>query len=292
MKNGKIISSYMDIEVYRKSFNELAKNTFGLNFEEWYQNGYLGDKYIAYSYLQDDKIIANVSVNKMNLVMDGKIKKAIQIGTVMTDSKYRNMGLAAKLMNHVIQKYENSCDLIYLFANDSVLEFYPKFGFEKISENSYEMEAKDIKRKVVPIKRLDIKNENDRENIKRLVQNRKPISEKLGIINDQWPLLVYCLYEYRNDMYYLMEDDSIVIARRNDHTLHLYDIISQKPINLDDVLEKVVREEDERVQFYFIPKKSKYNVMRGVAERIDDTLFVRTKDPLCDEILFPMTSHT
>lgn len=292
MDNSKIINCYMDIEAYRNSFNELANNTFGLDFEEWYQNGYLGDQYICYSYLHGEEIIANVSVNKMSLIIDGQIKEVVQIGTVMTHPEYRNNGLSAKLMNHVIQEYENRCDLIYLFANDSVLEFYPKFGFEKIVENNYEMETKKIERKVVSIKRLDIKNKNDRENIKRLVKNRKPISEKLGIINDQWPLLVYCLYEYSKDMYYLIEEDSIVIARRNDHTLHLYDIISPKPINIDDILEKVVREEDERVQFHFIPKTSKYNVMSGIAERIDDTLFVRTKHPLCDEILFPMTSHT
>ena len=37
-----------DNEQIRRSFNELAQKTFGLSFEQWYQNGYWGDSYIPH----------------------------------------------------------------------------------------------------------------------------------------------------------------------------------------------------------------------------------------------------
>lgn len=43
----------------------------------------------------------------------------------MTHPDYRNQGLAAKLLNHIIGKYEKEYDYIYLFANETVLDFYP-----------------------------------------------------------------------------------------------------------------------------------------------------------------------
>lgn len=45
----------------------------------------------------------------------------------MTHPDYRGQGLAKKLLEHVIAKYEDQYDFLYLFANDTVLDFYPKF---------------------------------------------------------------------------------------------------------------------------------------------------------------------
>lgn len=39
-----------------------------------------------------------------------------------------------KLIEEVLKDWENNCDGIYLYANDTVLDFYPKFGFEKAKE--------------------------------------------------------------------------------------------------------------------------------------------------------------
>ncbi|GIO00553.1 hypothetical protein J5TS2_12210 [Brevibacillus halotolerans] len=55
----------------------------------------------------------------------------------MTHPDYRNKGLSGKLMHYIIDKYEKECDFIYLFANETVLDFYPKFGFEKLQESSF-----------------------------------------------------------------------------------------------------------------------------------------------------------
>ena len=77
----------------------------------------------------DGEVVSNVSVNACNMNYKGKEVKLIQLGTVMTDTDHRGKGYARMLMEEVMKDYEGKVDGMYLFANDSVLEFYPRFGF-------------------------------------------------------------------------------------------------------------------------------------------------------------------
>ena len=203
MEQFKFISNYMNDDKYRKSFNELAIKTFCLDFDEWFRKGFLDENYINYSFLCGEKIVANVSINKFNIIYNGKLKKAIQLGTVMTDKNYRNKGLIRKLMDIILKEYEDY-DLIYLLANNTVLDFYPKLGFKRVIEGKYEMDAREINELELyndNIIKLDLENEEHKRIIEKLIKNRVPISQKLGIIKDYWPLYIYCNYEF----FYLYE---------------------------------------------------------------------------------------
>ena len=125
-----IVKHYRNDATLRASFNALAEATFGLNFENWYQNGFWTDAYDPYSILEDGKIVANVSLNRTDFVMDGQRRRIYQLGTVMTYPEYRNRGYIRLLMAE-IEKDTADADGVYLFGNDSVVEFYPKFGFRK-----------------------------------------------------------------------------------------------------------------------------------------------------------------
>jgi len=78
MISYQLISDYKYIEAYKKSFNELAKIVYRLDFKKWYETRCWNDNYICYSYVDGDKIIENASINKMTLVSNGKEYKAIQ----------------------------------------------------------------------------------------------------------------------------------------------------------------------------------------------------------------------
>lgn len=130
-----LISDYMKNTAYRHMLNELTRKTFGFDFESWVTKGYFEGDYIPYSFLEQGKIISNVSVNRMKFIQNGIIKNYIQLGTVMTDEAYRNQGLAAKLMKRVIETYEQECDGFYLFGDLDALGFYQKTEFKM--ENQY-----------------------------------------------------------------------------------------------------------------------------------------------------------
>ena len=53
-----IVKNIRDDAALRGSFNSLAEKTFGLNFENWYQNGYWKDNYIPYAAILEGQVIA------------------------------------------------------------------------------------------------------------------------------------------------------------------------------------------------------------------------------------------
>ena len=131
-----IIKNYRDNTTLRRSFNALAEETFGLNFEDWYQNGFWKDNYNPYSVVLDGQVAANVSVNRTDMLMNGQRRHVLQLGTVMTEEKYRNRGMIRAIMAE-IEKDHSDADGVYLFANDEAVDFYPKFGFRKETECLY-----------------------------------------------------------------------------------------------------------------------------------------------------------
>ncbi|WP_048627358.1 GNAT family N-acetyltransferase [Listeria ivanovii] len=286
-----LISDYKDNSIYRESFNSLAESTFEINLEEWYQQGFWNDKYICYSYVDKGKVIANVSINKMDLTYQGENYRALQIGTVMTHPDYRNQGLAQKLINHVISKYEAEYDFFYLFANDSVVEFYPKFGFERVEESSFTVDATSLKKQPSQIKKLNPASKSDFQLISRIVSNRASLSTVLDVRNSEDLLMFYVLIALKSAVYYLEELDTIVLFEQEETDLYVLDIISTKKVNVVEVLQRLVTKEIDTIHLSFTPEKDKYIDAAYIIET-EDILFMRP-NVFTEEryFQFPATSH-
>lgn len=140
--NYRLEKNVMENDALRKAYNELAEQTFGLNFESWYQSGYCGNSHIPYTLFDGTKAVSNISVNRMEIQYQGKVRNYIQLGTVMTDPAYRNQGLSRFLMGEVLKDWKENCDAVFLFADQSVLDFYPRFGFERQMQYQYETKIK------------------------------------------------------------------------------------------------------------------------------------------------------
>ncbi|WP_409346169.1 GNAT family N-acetyltransferase [Paenibacillus sp. MBLB4367] len=295
MNEYQLISDYKQIETYRESFFELAKHMFKLDFKEWYDKGCWNDRYICYSYVDGDRVIANASISKMVLTSNGKEYRAIQVGTVMTHPDYRYQGLATKLMNHIIEKYEKDYDFIFLFANDTVLDFYPKFGFEKVQESSFSMTVSDLNKLAVQksaLRKLDVDNRADFELMKEFAARRIPVSSTFGVKDHKGLLMFYFLIVFRDAIYYDQAEDAILLFEREENRLHVFDIVSKKKINLEAVVNRMISDETELVHFHFVPDTDNVNIQKAYITETDDTLFVR---PLLidgvNHFTFPLTSH-
>lgn len=291
MNNLEFIYDYKDIDKYRLSFNKLANDTFGVDFEKWYQLGFWNNTYVCYSYINQSEVVANVSMSKLDIIIDGKEMNALQVGTVMTRLDYRGNGLSKSLMEIVLKEYEPKCDFIYLFANRNVLDFYPKFGFKKMKQCHFSIDITN-KNGHEEVRKLDITKEEDSRIIRRISQDRIPVSKKISVKNGESILLWYCLYVYNENLYYLKEDDVIVIYNIEAEVLHLYDIVSKNKIELNNILRKISNDEVKKVIFYYTPDYSDIQVNRVDYDNPNDTLFV--KPLLLDiskDLAFPITAH-
>jgi len=284
----KLVSNYKENDNYRYSFHLLTERIFGFQLEDWYQKGFWQEKYIPYSLFDDDRIISNVSVNLMDFVVDGLKKRYIQLGTVMTEESYRNQGLGRYLMEQVLKKYEETADGIYLFANDSAVDFYPKFGFTKCREYQYSKKIKNVD-DCVNIRRIDRKDNDTRAKILNVIPNMAENSH-LQMDNDGL-YLFYIDGIMADQMYYCEQEDAYLAAEVNRDILYLHQIISKRRVNLDHIIASFGNTIKE-VVLGFVPLDTTGYDVQELNE--DNTLFIlgddlrRIKE---QKLRFPEMSH-
>ncbi|WP_066068834.1 GNAT family N-acetyltransferase [Neobacillus soli] len=249
------IKDYRENITLRASFNDLAASIFGINFEAWCQFGFWTSKYMPYSFIKDNQVIANASVNLIDFVINKEVKRAVQIGTVMTHPDYRNFGLARKLMERIIKDYED-VDFLYLFANQSVLDFYPKFGFTALKETQYSMSFDGNVKDDQKVKKLHGGNREDLRFIYEFSQSGKMVSDIFDTTNTNELLMFYCMYVFPDDLYSLQSEEAIVLCKHEGSMLHIFDVISAKEPNLKVIIAHLANGNTRDILFYFTPDRN------------------------------------
>ncbi|GIQ68272.1 hypothetical protein XYCOK13_10960 [Xylanibacillus composti] len=265
----RLMEDYKHTDRYRDSFNRLAHQTFGISFEEWYQRGYWDERYICYSYVDRDEVVANVSVSRLQLRSESACLKACQIGTVMTHPEYRGRGLSAKLMDHVIQKHEPEADVFFLFANRQVLDYYPRFGFSPVQESRFvwnrDGECSGLRGAAPPTwRQLDLQHPQDERRLLHALKSRQPISDRLSVLEHEGIFMWHALEVFPTGLYYHEQTGQIWACSHHEGTLHLYDCISPSsghgrsdhgsfPELFDELC--VLLPGTRRVEFAFTPDK-------------------------------------
>ena len=281
-----------DNQKYRYSFNTLAQKTFGLSFEKWYLSGFWSDKYQPYTLLDGEQVVSNASISIINTLRDGVSKRYIQIGTVMTSPEYRNIGLSKFLINKIFEDWLSCSDAVYLYANDSVLNFYPKFGFVK----AYEYQATiQIEPKAGSVRKLNMSNDADIATLYHFYQKSNPFSE-LPMI-DNWGLLMfYCSSHISDFVFHIEDSDAVVIARKDKDTLTVFDIFCENEAALSDILGVAAKANSDcgNIKLGFALKSASEDKLSLLHEE-NTTLFILDKKNNIFEnrkTMFPLLSHT
>ena len=288
-----LISDYMLDENSRHMLNDLTTKVFGFDFEGWVTEGYFEGDYIPYSFIEDGRMISNVSANRMRFIQNGREKNYIQIGTVMTDEEYRGQGLAGKLISHVIEKYEKDWDGIYLFGNLGALGFYEKQGFKTL--NQYRYFVKDTFCHPVrsgdlfkPVKELG---PEMREKYLNAVRN-SACNSSFEQIN-KYGLQLFYTAELDN-VYYAKDINCFAVFEEEDG-LFLQSIISTEIVPLADVLSRIPVD-FEKCSLGFTPGKDDVSLCSSeIYDGADDyRLFYRGRaleSIETDKLYFPEFSH-
>ena len=284
--NYKLVTQIKDNQKLRQSFFDLTKETFDLSFQEWFEAGYWGNRYRPYCLIDEGKVIASVSVNLMDIVWQGQTRNYLQIGTVMTAKSYRQQGLAKFLLETVIDQWCDKVDAIYLFANDTVLDFYPKFGFKIESEYQATLA-------ITPtdgdFRRLDMDNLLDKEILKSCYQESNPFS-KLASTDNYGLLMFYCDNFMRDCLYYSQKRGVVVVAIQNKDNLECLDIFGKTTVQLITILNELATEATKNCHLGF----STTGNQQLNQIKTDETLFIHQngEDIFKDQkIMFPLLSH-
>jgi predicted N-acetyltransferase YhbS len=291
---------YRDHE--RAAYEEICAEVFpGLSFEKWYKAGYWDGNLFNPHVLKDgDRIVSAVSVNQMNIKTEKEPSRLyIQLGGVMTSKNYRHQGLSTALMDKILTDWEDKCDGIYLFGHEGVRDFYPRFGFKIVDEYQYYMSLKsdDYAEKAV---RLDMGKKEDTDKLLKYYKLGNPFS--LLQIDNKGLLMFYCMKYNKNDIYYVEEEDAVVIAGHEKESMVVYDIFCKPESDLENILQAVADDNTQRIYFGFPLIKTKHSKVAKYDEE-DNILFILDKkgsEKLSDflhipgyenKIMFPLMTH-
>lgn len=300
-----------DNDTLRRSFNELAMQTWELDFEAWYRKGYWTDRYIPYCIVQEGRVVANVSVNLMHFAGEGKEYRFIQLGTVMTDPAYRSRGLSRRLMEEIDRDWAQWADAFYLFANDTVLDFYPRFGYRKAEEADYILHIDGSGSLAAPLRdagadipaassagrpdaaavRVPMQTAADRAVLERAVR-RSCVCGRFDM-RDNAELVLFTVPSFmQENVYYIAAYDAYVIAEQEEDTLCLHHIFSPAPLDPREAA-GAFGGQIRRLTLGFTPAdRSGYT--HGIVQEEDTTLFIRgegLRDFEAMGVRFPSLSH-
>lgn len=289
-----LIKQIRDDDGLRRSFMELAKRTFDISFEAWHGEGFWSDKYIPYAIVKDGAVVSNASVNVMDFKLCGQEKRCVQIGTVMTDEAFRGQGLSKRLIETIIADWREKCDCIYLFANGTVLDFYPKFGFIRADEYEYSF-CPHTEENYVNFRKLCMTCGEDRAILERCYKMSNPFSA-LTVKDNFGLLMFYALGPMKEHLYYSEKAKAVCVGVMEKRTWYCFDIFggvgfSAKQLMIPD---KAV-EAAQKVVLGFTPVQTDgFDCQKIDGKLNDEFLFIyKDKENLPKEkaLMFPVLSH-
>ena len=272
----------------KQSFFQLANKTFGLNFEQWDALGYWDESYCPYAFEENGEIVANVSTSSGTIILNGTHYQAVQIGTVMTNPAYQGKGLSRKLMENVLLDVAPE-DIVYLFANSTVLDFYPKFGFETRQQATFSLATADLTLKPTEVKKLNIDDANERAFLYEMVSQRMPISDKMSVIHNEAIVMFHALENYQDCIYFVPKFQAIVIAKEAKNRLQIIDVITKSKVEIIEVVQSLPIQA-QTIELCFTPDTLNIPVIQGILPD-EGAMFVKTKNDVHypNNVLYPFS---
>jgi predicted N-acetyltransferase YhbS len=261
-----------------------------ISFREWYQHGCWDERYVAFALADGDRIVANASLTRMQVVLNGQPVHGWQLGAVGTLPEYRVRGLQNQLLPRVLE-HTAADDLVFLFANHRVLDFYPRFGFERVRESLFRIE-----RAVTPegpaLRALDLASTEDRALLRRIAAAAEPVTTLFGARDYGTVVLWYWSNFYRNGLRYSAEHDAILVVEQSKELLRIYDVLAASALDVVALLPRLIAAPITEVEFGFTPTRYAPDASPR-ADYTDSPLFVRGPHRLPTEAFkYPMLAQT
>jgi len=269
-------------KAYQSRLNKLLAPTF-LDFNFWYDMDLWDANYESYSIADNGEIAANVCVYRTKILLDTRQYDALSFGAVTTAKPHRDKGLSRLLIEHIIEKYADMP--MYLFANDSVLQFYQRFGFVCAKEK-------------LPVAQIAIHNNHasrklalDNPKIWDYVYNRVNFSGRLDCLNTASINLFHLRQGYLNGRVYdISALDTIVVATLKREKLHIHAVFSLREICFAELAAHLPFKGVSEISFGFMPHWD--DLRYEMTEYQGEPLFVRGINCDLGDFKFPELSVT
>ena len=280
-----------ETRAFQDAFIDFVPRIFaGIGFGRWRDLGGWDDRYVAFSVMEGDRLVASASRMQMEVVLRGTRRRAWQLTAVGTLPEWRKRGLQEQIMKRLIDDTPGD-DLMFLFGNENVVDFYPRFGFERAQE--WKFQAPWVAESVEPpLRVMDVTRAADRELLLRIAHAARPATEEFGVRDHGTILLWYCCNYMPNVLRHVPEHDAIIAVEQSGELLHVYDVLSAAPFDVPRFLRRTLSGPVARVEFGFTPERI-WPEAAPAYEYTEGPLFVRGGLRLPDKpFKYPMLGQT
>lgn len=220
------------------------------DFSRWCAWGEWNDDYRAFSVFEGDRVVANASVMRMKLLIEGQPLLGYQLGAVGCRPSHRGRGLARRALSEALEACGDAP--VLLFANPTVLDFYPRFGFVPEEESLFGVEH-DVAPAGPPAEVLDVSDPALRRRLHALSAEGTPLSARFGAVDTGRILTWYYANGFARPLRRLA-DDLLVVADVEDDALCIDAILAAAPTDLRPLLPRLVDRPVTRLRFGFTPE--------------------------------------
>jgi GNAT superfamily N-acetyltransferase len=230
--------------------DELMLAVFDFSFAGWRSSGGWTDDYACFAIFDGGKAVANVGVYQHDLLVGGVKKRAIQLGAVATHPDWRGRGLSRRILDQVMDRYAGVP--AFLSANQSVLDFYTRFGFQQVDDRQpyIDIELQGLSRTLSPLSL-------EHPKVRASLQRRGCFSNVLDCMNAAPINWFNLLYGYAGNLYHIPSLDVLVVAEtsqlESEGILTLVDVISPGPLAFKDLLPHLIFGWVKTIRFGFNP---------------------------------------
>ncbi|HHT7191484.1 TPA: GNAT family N-acetyltransferase, partial [Bacillus cereus] len=224
MVNVEKIANFAMEEPKRERLFLLFEEVFGITSQtlnDFSERGYWDYTYKALSFLQGDKVIANVAAFSLPLLINGERINAAGVQSVMTHPHFRRQGLMTQLLSKMIEEIDKQCECAFLFTEKP--ELYTPFGFKVVQENLMTIPYDNNKDKASSLRKLNYYVEEDRELIHETIENSQRISNEFSTLNFHSSVYLN-MYDskWNEKLYYSEKLDALIVYEVENEKLKLF----------------------------------------------------------------------
>lgn len=245
------------------------------DFRRWCEWEQWSESYRAFCLFDGERVVANAAVSRMRLWVDGEEVEGFQLGAVGCLPGCRGQGLARRAMQAALAACGSAP--VLLFANPTVAEFYPRFGFAAAPQWRFETRA-ELRPGAEPAPRLDLAEPADRADFLRLAAVAAPSAGTFAARDYGRIATWYAANGYAAPLRRL-DRDTLVFAQAEDGVLTIQDVFAAAPDRFDlaAALPRLIDAPVHTVSFGFGPPRG-WAQAAATAIEDDAHLFVRGLD--------------
>jgi len=223
----------------------------GKTFRRWAEMGGWNESYEVFALRNDRQLVSIIGAMEMHFLFGGVEHAGVQCGAVGTLPEFRLAGLSRHLMNRVLVEYSAPEKPVILFANDTVLDFYPRFGFRPVAQKRFVL-ARSLEPATRPMRRLDLANRADKALLADYCTRALPIDAHFAA-RDYFPIMLWNLLHSPRQVVLIDDLAAVLVISQVDRWLIVHDVYAPSVLDLNHALASAIDAPVEGIEFCFDP---------------------------------------